>query len=249
VSVATKRLDSSGLALISANLGIALFCALRGWGYYETVLVYWLEALVIGAFNVLRLLVVGLAGERPLGSWLAEHVSATLGARIFFTVVGTGFFVLKFGGFALGVGLFALALPAAFAPEESAGAAVFGGFTAAAPGVFTAAGLLVASHGFSFVRNFVARREYARLSIVSLVFLPYARMALVALILVIGFVIAWAAPGAAGSTAFAVAMVLVKTGADVASHSAEHRWMGEQAGREGAPAVPSTVPRASGAYR
>ena len=198
---------------------------------------------MIGAFNVLRLLVVGLAGERPLGDWLAEHASATLGARLFFTVVGTGFFVMKFGGFALGVGLFALALPAAFAPEESAGATVFAGLAAAGPGILTAAGLLVASHGFSFVRNFVARREYARLSIVSLVFLPYLRMGLVALILGVGLVIAWAAPGAAGSTAFAVAMVLVKTGADAASHTAEHRWMADRPAA-GTPAAELELSRA-----
>jgi hypothetical protein len=35
------------------------------WGYYETLLIYWCEALIIGAYNLLRLLVVGLASEQP----------------------------------------------------------------------------------------------------------------------------------------------------------------------------------------
>jgi len=50
-------------ALIAANLLIAVQALHWGWGYYQVLLIYWGEALVIGAYNVLRLLVVGLFGE------------------------------------------------------------------------------------------------------------------------------------------------------------------------------------------
>jgi hypothetical protein len=50
-------------ALIAANLLIAVQALHWGWGYYQVLLIYWGEALVIGAYNVLRLLVVGLFGD------------------------------------------------------------------------------------------------------------------------------------------------------------------------------------------
>jgi hypothetical protein len=163
-----ERWSASGIALIAANLAVALLSVVRGWGYYETLLVYWLEALVIGGYNVLRLLVVGCFGERPLGAWFARNVEVTPGARVFFTLIGTGFFVVKFGGLAIGVGLLAILLPAAFAGQaESAGSTVLRALGSAAPGVAVAVGMLVLSHGVSFVRNFVGRREYARLTVPS----------------------------------------------------------------------------------
>jgi hypothetical protein len=214
------------VALVAANLAVALITSLRGWGYYEALLVFWFEAVVLGGYNVLRLLVVGFAGERPLGDWMARHVEVGPGARIFFTLVGTLFFIVKFGGFALVVGIFAIALPASFAGSgDSGGASAFRAFTGAAPGVAIAVGLLVASHGVSFVRNFLGKREYARLDVLTLIVLPYVRMSAVALVLGLGLLVAQLFPGARGATAFAVVMVLVKTAADAAAHEAEHGWL------------------------
>lgn len=66
------------LALVVANLAIALLVAVRGWGYYETLLIYWLEAVIIGGFNVLRLL-VGASPARPasLSRWWCSRPSPT----------------------------------------------------------------------------------------------------------------------------------------------------------------------------
>src|SRR5687767_7980906 len=129
------------VALVAANLAVALITTLKGWGYYQALLIFWLEAVVLGGYNVLRLLVVGLAGERPLGDWVSRHVEVTSAARIFFTLMGALFFVVKFGGFALVVGIFVIALPQAFAGPDDGGASVFRGFTSAAPGAAIAIGL------------------------------------------------------------------------------------------------------------
>jgi hypothetical protein len=231
-----RPLGAGLAALVAANLAVALLAVLREWGYYETLLIYWLEAVVIGGYNVLRLLVVGLRGEQPLGAWLSRSVGMTPGARLFVTLLGTGFFVVKFGGFALVVGLFVITLPATFVTAgESGGAAVFRGLEAAGPGVAVAVGLLILSHGISFVRNFLLGREYARLSVVGLIFWPYARMALVALVLGLGLLIAGLRPGLQGTTTFAVVMVLAKLAADVVSHLTEHRWLGARAAPTPAP--------------
>lgn len=105
---------------------------------YETILIFWCEALIIGAYNVLRLLLVGLLGERPLGETVARWVEFSPGFRVLATAVGTAFFACKFGMFALGVGLLVVALPAFSAPPGSGGSRVFMGLTAAGPGVAAA---------------------------------------------------------------------------------------------------------------
>jgi hypothetical protein len=149
-------------SLVGANLLVALQVLRHDWDYYETILIFWCEALILGACNVLRLLLVGLLGERPLGETVARWVEFSPGFRVLATAVGIAFFACKFGMFALGVGLLVMALPAFSAPPGSGGSRVFAGLTAAGPGVAAAVAGLVLSHGVSFVRNFVIGREYRR---------------------------------------------------------------------------------------
>src|SRR5918994_1224889 len=101
------------ITLIIANLLVALQTLRHEWGYYETVLIYWTEVVIVGGYNVLRLTVVGVFGAAPLGTWAARWVDLGGGLnRFLITVVGVAFFVFKFGAFAIGVGLFVLLLPA-----------------------------------------------------------------------------------------------------------------------------------------
>jgi hypothetical protein len=142
------------------------------------MLVYWAEIVILGIYNVLRMLVVGVAGAAPLGAWAARWVD--LGSalnRLALTVIGVGFFVVKFGGFALTIGLFVLLLPAFLSADaEGSGASVHRALIAAGPGFLAAAAALGLSHGFSLARNFLAGREYDRVDVVSLAFYPYMRM-------------------------------------------------------------------------
>lgn len=214
------------VALILANLFVALQTLLHEWGYYQTILLFWLEVVILGSYNVLRLLVVGVFGAAPLGAWAAQWVD--LGSRfnrLVFTAIGVGFFVVKFGSFALAIGIFVLLLPAALVPEgERGGAAIHRALIAAGPGLLVAAAALVLSHGVSFVRNFLVGREYERLNILGLAFWPYARMSFVGGVLLLGIAIARLWPGLGRQTAFALVMVLLKLGADAVSHVLEHRW-------------------------
>jgi hypothetical protein len=218
------------ITLIAANLFVALQTVRHEWGYYETLLIYWSEVVILGGYNVLRLMVVGVAGAAPLGTWAARWVD--LGSvlnRFFFTVVGVVFFVLKFGAFAFGIGLFVLLLPAMMEPEKGGGgASIPRALSAAGPGLLIATGALCLSHGVSLIRNFLLSREYDRLNILHLVFWPYVRMSLVGVVLLLGLAAARVLPGLGRETAFAVVMVLLKLLADAASHTLEHRsLMGE----------------------
>jgi hypothetical protein len=212
------------IALVIANLFVALQTFRHEWGYYETLLIYWTEVVILGGYNVFRMFVVGVFGAAPLGTWAARWVD--LGSafnRFIYTAIGVGFFVVKFGGFALAVGLFVLLLPAMLRLDGGgSGGNIHRAVVAAGPGLLIATSALCLSHGVSLVRNFLLDREYDRVTIVSLVFWPYARMSLVGGMLLLGIAIARLIPGLGRETAFAVAMVLLKLLADAASHRLEH---------------------------
>ena len=214
-------------ALVLANLFVALQTVRHEWGYYETLLIFWTEVVVLGGYNVLRMLLVGVFGARPLGSWAAQYVDpGSRFNRFIFTLIGIGFFVVKFGGFALAIGLFVLMLPAMLAPAgEAGGISMHRALHAAGPGLLTATGMLCLSQGICFVRNYLVDREYNRVSVGSLMFWPYARMSLVGGVLVAGIVIARMMPGLGSATSFAVVMVLLKLLADALSHRLERAWL------------------------
>ncbi len=222
------RVNQIGLvALVLANLFVALQTVRHEWGYYETLLIFWTEVAVLGGYNVLRMLVVGVFGAEPLGSWAARWVDlGTRLTRLLVTLFGIIFFIFKFGGFALGIGLFVLLLPAMLAPAGQAGGiSIHRALHAAGPGLLTASAMLCLSHGISFIKNFLLDREYDRVSIGSLMFWPYARMSLVGGVLLAGIVIARMVPGLDSATSFAVVMVLLKLLADALSHGLEHAWL------------------------
>jgi hypothetical protein len=195
VARAVRYVSRAGLiTLVVANLVVALQTLRHEWGYYETLLIYWTEAVILGAYNVLRLILVGVA-----------------------------FFIVKFGAFALGIGVFVLLLPAMLRSGGEGGTSIPRALSAAGPGLLIATGALCLSHGVSLVRNFLMGREYDRLNIVGLVFLPYARMSLVGVVLLLGIGVVTAVPGLRRETAFAVVMILLKVAADAVSHTLEHR--------------------------
>ncbi|HKQ96849.1 MAG TPA: DUF6498-containing protein [Candidatus Polarisedimenticolia bacterium] len=232
------------VALVVANLFVAAETVRHEWGYYETLLIFWCEALVIGGYNLLRLLVVGFACEAPFGETLSARIEMSPGFRIFATLVGTGFYAIKFGGFALAVGFLVVALPAFSVPEGAGGRQVLMGLKSAAPGVGWSTLVLLLSHGASFVVNFLRGGEYKRMPLFLLIFWPYMRMWLVLVVLAAGAVLMALFPGLVGATAFAVVMVLAKLLADLLSHTMEHAWIGRQEVR--GPEVPPVVPHPAG---
>lgn len=206
-------------ALLAANLVVALIVLARGWGYYEIMLVYWCEAVIIGGFNVARMIVVGLAGD-PFGKWVDV---GNVGARLFLTVVAIGFFIAKFGAFALGMGVLVVYLPEFLSHSRGTGGVdIWHGLRAVGGGVAKAAAVLLASHAISFVMNFLWRGEYRNTNMLGLIFWPYIRMSLVMATLAIGVIAAALVPALDASTTFGIAIVVCKTAADLVMHYAEH---------------------------
>lgn len=206
-------------ALLLANLVVAGITLARGWGFYEIMLVYWCEAVIIGGFNVARMVVVALAGE-PFGKWVEPD---GIGTRIFLAIFALGFFIVKFGAFALGLGFLVVSLPALLSHAHGSEVHdIFHGLKAVGGGVLKAAAVLFVSHAISFVMNFLWRGEYKNAGMIGLIFWPYIRMSLVMVTLALGIVAAALMPVLDTSVTFGVVIVAVKTLADLVMHYAEH---------------------------
>jgi hypothetical protein len=207
-------------ALVAANLLVAVLAILQDWGYYFAVLVFWWEAVIVGVYNLLRMFVAFLLGD-PVGRRIGF---SDVGSRIIWAIVLGGIFVVKFSGFALGVGLMALVVPGLLVEGGNADqlSAIQDGIRSIGSVVFVAVGALFVSHGVSFVVHYIGRREYRRSNALVLLFVPYARLALVFAAIMAGLMATTLYPGLARSTVFALAMIGLKLLLDLASHLHEH---------------------------
>lgn len=199
-----SRWTSSATALVLANLvplaGVLLF----GWDVFVVVFLFWLENVVVGFFNLLRMLWVERGAERfPL-------------AKLFVMP----FFLVHYGMFTAIHGVFVLVL--------------FGGMADRVSGFPTVRSVteivsqyhlwipvlaLFASHGYSFVANYVARQEYRRVTLQQLMQQPYSRVVVLHLTILLGgfLVMALKLPMVG-----ALLLVVLKIGVDLRAHLREH---------------------------
>jgi hypothetical protein len=149
----------SVVALLAANF-IPLVCVIFfGWDVFPLMLLFWTENLIIGGYNILKMLACRTDGP------------ATALSKLFLIP----FFTVHYGMFTLVHGIFVVTL--------------FGGGTnqsGLGPGMIFAALreqhlavpvlALVVSHGVSFVTNFLRGGEYRTVTLPRLMFQPYGRI-------------------------------------------------------------------------
>lgn len=225
----------SALALVVANLlplaGVLLF----GWKTFDVVFAYWLENVVIGLVNVLKMLTCfpnresfqsfyeqqleSRRGLRP-GTLSAEekeqafNVAEGLGwqaSKLFFVP----FFTVHYGGFCLGHGLFICALTGDGADPMTIARETF-----QRPAMWAVAGVMLTSHLVSYFSNYLGRGEYRRLTPPELMFQPYGRVVLLHVALLGG---AFLTMGLGSPTWVLVLLVVGKTLFDLKLHLREHR--------------------------
>lgn len=198
----------STVALVGSNMVPLVGVFFYGWDVFTLMLLFWFENVLIGVFNVLRMIAC------TPGSIVAN-------ASKFFFVP---FFTVHYGGFCFGHGLFVFAL---FAPDAYAN---FGDSPVAylelIPELFAdpvtryAILGLIASHGLSFVMNYLVGGEYRRTNISALMIRPYGRIVLLHIVLIFGGFLAMAT----GEKRFAlVLLVVIKIGMDILAHRVEHK--------------------------
>ena len=197
-SLVGSDLKFSVVALILSNLiplaGVLLF----GWSVFDLLITYWAENVIVGIWNVVKMLTA------------KRHKDDSLGGVLFVVV----FFSVHYGMFCFVHGVFLFAL---FNID-------FGHSVASRPenplhsGLIIGALALFASHGVSYFQNYILGGEYKEPG--DLMSAPYGRMLLLHVAIILGggaFVIL-------GLPEFTLAVLIVlKIVFDIHAHRREHK--------------------------
>ncbi|HEY5622773.1 MAG TPA: DUF6498-containing protein [Gammaproteobacteria bacterium] len=200
-----SRVALTSAALILANLLPLYGVLLLDWPVVALLLLFWLENIVIGVFNLLRIFFA-----RPGDAFMLPR-KLMLG----------GFFTVHYGAFAAGHLVFILAL---FGSESDAPS---GGFPTpslivaivTAYGLGLAVAALVLSHGISFFVNYLGEGEFRKASIASLMSRPYGRVVILHIVILVGGGVSMLL----GEPRIAlVLLVALKIAVDLAGHRWDH---------------------------
>ena len=212
---ATHQLGARGVAalsLLAANAGMLFLYFALDLTLFEVVVVYWFEALWVGLFSGLKLLVASLFGSPYDNRWVDVSWGSGLFFSLFAIVKSAGAFltILIFTGLALVVaheGLTGLSGDE-FVREQGAL-------------LLKCSLLFVAGHGLSFVINFLILGEFRHARAGTLLWLPFKRgLALfVTIVATLTALQAW--PGILTYTTFALLLIGVKLAWDYFLHTRE----------------------------
>lgn len=195
----------SAIALVAANLIPLLGVVIFGWKTFPLMLIFWLENVVVGLFNVLKMALV-------------ETEDGASGIIKLFLIP---FFCMHYGIFTLVHGMFVIAL-------------FSGGFAGGGPvpdagsvwRIVKSEGLiwgvlgLVASHGISFADNYIRKEEYRRTSIQMLMAQPYGRIIVLHIAILGGAFLLTALKSPVWGL---ILLVVLKIALDLRSHTIERR--------------------------
>ncbi|MEM9313633.1 MAG: DUF6498-containing protein, partial [Pseudomonadota bacterium] len=182
-----------------------------GWDVGAIVVLYWSENLILGAYNIAKMLYVG--GLRALGM--------------------SAFFVMHYGGFCAVHGLFILLLlldtepalndlswPFVFIFIELL-VAVCSQMFATAPSAWILAFVgLVISHGYSFAMNFLGGGEYRNTTVNKLMAAPYLRIIALHIAIIVG---GFAVLNLGQPTILLLVLIGLKMFLDLKLHRRSHR--------------------------
>lgn len=205
-------------ALILVNLVPLAGVLWLGWRMFDVLMLFWMENVVIGVLNLLRMGVRLVAAAELKGLFLIP------------------FFTLHYFGFCAGHGFILMLLFGApgsgLGPAQELGA---GGMLdivrelVREPALAWGLAAIAASHALSFLVNFIWGGEWRRTDIDTLMGAPYGRIMILHVVIVIGAAIV----AAIGQPIYAlVLLVVLKTAVDAVAHLRERRTLGEGAAPE-----------------
>ena len=223
----------SSWVLIAVNLGLIIGVVAWDWQVFDIVFLYWVENLVIGAINVLKM-IAAKPGTDPLSS-LVDEISTDsnpqkirqIRASIAKSGIGNfsnafklfliPFFIIHYGMFCYGHGVFVFSMFGDLSTNNNAGESALAAELLSG-GMLLAIGLLAASHLFSFFRNFLGDGEYKRTHAASLMMRPYGRIVALHITIIFGAFLTMAFGSPLG---LLVILMVLKTLVDLAMHQSE----------------------------
>jgi len=206
--------DPAALGLVGFNLAAGILVLLRPPYAQPLFFLYWCDCVLIGFIGAVKLFFVPV----PLGPEAAEHRIAAFVIKAIARVLLAAVFLFAYGV----VLLSATALLGMVAGEEARIRP-----SAAEPailrGLWIPVGALLAGHIYSFIWNFLGKREYRRRTAEDQLARPFGRVLPLFFILIAGGIV---------MTVFrfpallVVVFVLAKIAVDLAAHFWEHRSNG-----------------------
>jgi len=236
-------INASLIVLIGVNLVPLWGAAFWGWSVFEIVALYWLENLVIGALNVVKIAAASpdlefLATETskrasgPASSSVPSEVIPTAfsprkleaihhGAKIFLIP----FFVFHYGMFCFVHGIFVFVLLGSGSGDPAAQ------MTSGIPGILGAGGAtflvaVVGSHLWSLAVNFFGAGEFRRTSAINQMAAPYGRVVVLHIAILFG---AFAIAALGSPLPLLALLILGKIAMDAAFHVRSHRKLAARA--------------------
>ena len=230
----------TAITLVLANaiplVGVLFF----DWSLLTILVVYWVENAIVGLWNVPKIMVaqgsiVPVGTDVPPTSKAASLIGTTMPSAG--RVVMALFFLLHYGAFWVGHGIFVFALPRfgafdggggrptpsvcddlfaqsfAFCPSGPFGEVVWSSVAIAAVALFL-------SHGASFFLNYLGRGEYLRASPTRQMGSVYGRVFVLHLTILLG---AFVAALLGAPIGVLLILVVLKTAFDLRLHLNEHR--------------------------
>lgn len=193
----------SVLFLILVNIVPLVGAILFGWDVGFLMLLYWLETIVIGVFNIPKLL-TSAGGRSGTPLWVS------LAGNLFLTA----FFCVHYGMFNFGHYMFLQG---------------FFDFPPIGRDLLIALAGLTLSHAFSLVVNWFGKAEYRTALVNEQMFKPYIRVVVMHVTIIFGGI--FAALG--GGLVTLTLLIVLKTGADIAAHAITHGWISPKYLRRG----------------
>jgi len=206
------------IALVAANVVPVAGVLFLGWDAFYVVLFYWAENVAVGFYTILKIACVKV-----------PHPAAHLG-KLF----AIPFFMVHYGGFTGIHGLFVLGMFKKGSEGLGGGAdwpcflvfvqlllnVIREAYSIMPANMKLAMAALFASHGVSFVYNYLIRGEYAVSKVDKLMGEPYGRVVVMHIAILAGgfFTMSLGSP-----VALLLALVALKTVVDVKLHRREHQ--------------------------
>ena len=246
-------LPTSAWWLIAANVVPLLGVILFGWRAFDVVFIYWLENVMLGGINLLRMFTCAPDTEDVLEKRLESDdldgqaramlekwkgKSGTLGAahhaaKLFFMP----FFTVHYGMFCFVHGVFVFVLLSDDGPFGGGrgfeGGGDFDPFnmpqtissTLTASHLWWAVLGLFASHMYSFFRNYLGNGEFRRVLLPELMVRPYGRIVILHVALLFG---AFAITALGSPVILLMILIVGKTILDLKLHLREHQSLEER---------------------
>jgi hypothetical protein len=208
------RLSVGALSVLGANATFLFLYFVYDLTLFQLVIVFWLECFWIGIFSALKIITASLFGD-PYGN---RYVDVSPGSGLLISLVAIGFVNAQFLSL-FGLTGIAIAYAAGAFTDNRVEFAFFDGI-ALMIGISL---LYFVGHGISFAANFIGLGEYRTAKVGTLLAHPFRRCLALLAAIVVAFAVTNLLPQFAGTTGFAIMLIVFKVAWDIRLHRNERQ--------------------------